>query len=165
MIKTLLIAETRLDRAAFLLATRQLTGQNHALEADRKNLPELPGDLDILDNFAGKPIADALTSVGFLLAGPADEVDAFLEQTRGLPHLSVDNTFVPHYAKAVVVSGSLFHWVNLIVEGCRRNRVQVMRDAYTQMHHQLCSRGLHGLFEGYRQAQQQDGTILLLPSN
>src|SRR5690606_9860527 len=142
-------AETHLDRAVFLTAARQLTGQNHALRADRENMTQLLGDIDILDNFAGKPIGDALLGVSFLFAGPVNEVDLFVEQTRGLPHLTADTGLMPQYAKAVVLTGSLFHWATLVVEGCRRTSPLFIREAYTKVHHQLCSKGLHGIFDGY----------------
>jgi len=142
LIATVLVGETRLNRADFLLATRQITGENYAREIDRHGRgSEIADDLCILDTFAGRPLADAVTHLSFLFAGPETEVDLLLDSAKGMAHLTGD--IQKDFAKAVVISGSVFQWVTVVSE-CMEPRP--VKQAFTEVYKTMSRMGLRSLF-------------------
>ena len=163
MIRLALISETVLIRSTFMPATREITGDNHVTEVDRRPGPsQLADDLTILRDFHGSDsnLEQATTYVGFLVAGFSEDVEEFIAYTRGMPHfdtIRIDRRGV----RCVVVSGNLDQWAVATINGCRAPEVSPIRSAFNQVYHILVQKGLNRLFEDYRTVDKGRGTFLL----
>ena len=164
MISVTWISETRLDRAAFMPVAQQVTGQNHVSAADRKPASCPLGDeLTIMRDFASKDVdmAPTVIYVGFLFAGFAHDIKEVIEYTRGMTHLYTGLNTNPMLSAAVVI-GNLSQWRLATIDGCKAHPMSTARAAYNKVYQEFRGRGLYEVFEGYKVADQQDGTFLLL---
>ena len=164
MIKVLPIAETVLDRGTFMPNAREVTGQNHVTEVDRRpGVSRLFDDLSILRDFHGDAtctLEEATTYITFMAAGFSEDIEEFIAYTRGMPHF--DTTKIDRRGvRCVVVSGNLDQWATATIAGCRAPEVSPIRMAFNQVFTILTQKGLGRLFEGYRTVDKGRGTFLL----
>ena len=162
MIQVALIAETVLDRGVFMPSAKAVTGQNHVTGVDqRPGLSRLVDDLTILQDFADHGDLElAVTYVTFLVAGFSEDIDEFLEYTRGMPHFGTIN-IERRGVRCVVVSGNLDQWSTATVSGCRAPAESPIRLAFNEVYRILTQKGLNRLFEDYRTVDKGRGTFLL----
>jgi len=164
MIGVALVSETRLDLEAFLPAAKSVTGFNHVEKADlRPALSQLGDDLNILRDFSDKKVdlSTAVTSLGFLIAGPVDDIREVVEYTRGMCHLSTSRSLRKEVA-CVLITGNLEQWTHAVIEASGPHSFATAREAFNAVYTLMCQKGLNSLFEGWSSKDQQDGTFLLL---
>lgn len=164
MIKVIPVAETVLDRGVFMPNAKEITGQNHVTEVDRRpGVSRLQDDLSILQDFHGdatSTLEEAVTFVTFMAAGFSEDIEEFIAYTRGMPHF--DTTRIDRRGvRCVVVSGNLDQWATATIAGCRAPEVSPVRLAFNQVYRILTQKGLSRLFDGYRTVDKGRGTFLL----
>jgi len=158
LIATAVISSTLLDRGAFMPAAQHVTGENHVAKIDaHPGLSRLHDDLLILKDFADIE-ADLHTSVfhiGVLVAGFEEDISAFIALTRGFAHLPTSQC--KRGIRAVVISGSLNQWRNVIIEGSRTS----LQAAFNNLYKQFFQLGLGWVFKNYKHKETPNGQFLL----
>jgi hypothetical protein len=164
MIGVALVSETRLDLAAFMASSKSVTGFNHVEKADlRPTMSQLGDDLTILRDFADKKVdlSTAVVNLGFLIAGPVDDIREVVEYTRGMCHLSTSRSLRKEIA-CVLITGNLEHWTHAVIEGSSPHGYATAREAFNAIYTLMCQKGLNSLFDGWSIKDTNDGTFLLL---
>lgn len=144
-------------------AAKQITGENHVTGVDARPSPSrLLDDMSILQDFVGGASVDmstAVTMMGFLVAGHCEEVDEFLEITRGLPYCETVRN--ERGIRCVVVTGAVCDWQRAIIEGNRWTLERSsIRSCFNSLYHLFVQKGLGYLFTDFRPVDH--GGIMLL---
>ncbi len=159
-----LVTEPKLDMGVFTHAARTLTGENPVREVDaRPGRSPLADHVKILDNLTDIGNASEVSHIGFIVAGPTYQMGQFLSLAGSLGQLEIKN--MSPDARASYVIASLEDWKKAIVWVCSRKKTErvepAVRKAYNDIQRALKSRGFGGMFEEYRNLDNNDGTEVL----
>lgn len=163
MIAVALVSETRLDRGAFMPSAHCVTGLNHITESDANpGVSLLASDLKVLRDFAGRQldVSQLALHVGFLVAGARHDLMEIIEYCSDLTYIRTTLSLRSEI-ECVLITGSLAHWRDAVVEGCKAHHMSTARAAFNQVYIQLNQKGLGDLFADKRTTEKQDGTFLL----
>lgn len=163
MIAVALVSEMVINRAVFMPAAREMTGENHVTVVDMNPcLTHLVEDMTILEHFAdtNMGMSTAVTYLGFLVGGFDEDIDEFIAYTRGMPHLHT-NRIVQRGVRSCVVTGSIDQWRTATILGCNAPAMSPVRAAFNDIYKIMIQKGLSKVFEGYRTVDSSHGTFLL----
>ena len=143
-------------------SAQKFTGVNHVTEVDRRpGLSRLADDLSILRSFADYPLdlATSVSHMAFMVAGHDEEVDCFIELTRGMSHC--DGGATETGLRCVVVAGSVFDWRRAIIEGNKMTPERSsLRVCFNGLYQTFIQKGLGKLFEEFRPVRKGDVMLL-----
>lgn len=159
-----LVVEPKLDVGTFAHAAKSLTGENPVREADSRpgNSP-LADYVTILKGFAGLGCVDAVTHVGFVVAGPMHQMNQFLTLASGLEYVDAKN--MGPDARGVLIVASLEEWKSAVVWACSMGQTEAaepaVRKAFNDIQRTLKQRGFGNMFKEYRVWDNNDGSEIL----
>lgn len=163
MIAVALVSETVINRAVFMPAAKEMTGENHVSVADKRpGLSNLVDDMTILEHFAdtGMNMASAITYIGFLVGGFDEDIDEFIAYTRGMPHLHTTR-IIQRGVRCCIITGSIDQWRTATVHGCNAHALSPVRTAFNEIYKILTQKGLGRIFDDYKPVNSTNGTFLL----
>lgn len=164
MIAVVLATETSINFGSFMPAAQAVTGENHVADSDvNPGLSQTSTNLNILRDFAGREMDTALLALnlGFLVAGAQHDIVEIIEYCSDLTYVRTTKSMRDDI-ECVLITGSLSHWRNVVLEGCKSHQMSTARLAFNNIYRILCQMGLGTLFGGRQTQERQDGTFLLL---
>ena len=105
------------DLATLSQLSRQMFGQGICANADAKDLPEKPHNVECLKNFGHNQNINNLYYVSFLILIDSRDIVELLEILNGLAFIR-SITLNRDY-EALIVTGSLSDWEQVLVNGCK----------------------------------------------